>query len=301
MIVSSENDKPLVGKVALVTGSARGAGRAMVLEFARQGASVVVADRTDKPFLLPGTIHTVAAEAAALGVLAVPFKVDVRIEDEIIALRDAVLSAFGTIDYVVNNAGIQFASRTWELPTERWDDVLSVNARGTFLMCKNFISSMIEKGRGSILNISSVVGRAGSLDVEISEDGLPSVVTAQAAYAASKGAIDQLTVILAREVRPFNVAVNSLAPSGAVDTEGQRHLIADQRIRTQWEPADHYARVAVWVCQQPPAKLTGQLLYSRQTSSQFGICKRWCCATLGDRPIIGGPWRVVPNPAVREE
>ncbi len=270
-------ERSLKDTVAVVTGSARGAGRHIALEMAKEGAKVVVADRTDKPFQLPGTIFTVADEIKALGGVAMPFKMDLRSEEDVVALRDAVLKEFGTVDVVINNAGIQFTAPVWELPTERWDQVMGVNPRGTFLMCKHFLPTLIAKRNGAIVNISSAAGRGPTPMMSV--------------YAASKAAIDYFTLSLAEEVRDYDIAVNCLAPTAAVDTEGQRHLDRDNP--EGWktlEPTDHYARVAVWLAKQAASTFTGHLVYSRQMAAKFGICREWCCNPM--RPVIGGAWRV---------
>jgi NAD(P)-dependent dehydrogenase (short-subunit alcohol dehydrogenase family) len=271
-------ERSLKGTVAVVTGSARGAGRMIALELVREGANVVVADRTDTPFMLPGTIHTVADEIKDMGGIALPVKVDLRQEDEIVALRDTVLREFGTVDVVINNAGIQYTAPVWELPTERWDQVMAVNPRATFLMCKHFLPALIEKRAGAILNISSLAGRSPQPHTSV--------------YAASKAAVDYFTLSLAAEVRPHNIAVNCLAPTGVVDTEGTRHLVerGDPDQLKLAEPAQHYAKVAVWLVKQEAASFTGHLVYSRQLAAKYGICKEWCCMSLG--PLVGGPWRV---------
>lgn len=269
--------RDLKDKVAVVTGSARGAGRVIALQLAAAGAKVVVADRSDKEFMLPGTIYSVAEEIKNAGGTAFPFKIDLRNEEEVVALRDAVLKEFGTADVVVNNAGITFASRVVDLPTERWDQVMSVNPRGTFLMCKYFAPTLIEKKNGAILNISSVAGRGPAPSMPV--------------YSASKAAIDYLTLSLAEELREFNVAVNCLAPTTAVSTEGQLHLDREHPERlARLEPTEHYAKVAVWLCKQDVSTLTGQLVWSRQTAAKFGICQEWCCNPSG--PVVGGSWRI---------
>lgn len=269
--------RDLKDKVVVVTGSARGAGRVIALQLAAEGAKVVVADRSDKEFMLPGTIYSVVEEIKNAGGTAFPFRVDLRNEEEIVALRDAVLKEYGTVDVVVNNAGITFASRIVDLPTERWDQVMGVNPRGTFLMCKHFLPTLMEKRAGAILNISSIAGRGPS-------PGMP-------VYSASKAAIDYLTLSLAEEVREHNIAVNCLAPTTAVSTEGQLHLDREHPERVaRLEPTEHYAKVAVWLCKQEASTLTGQLVWSRQAAAKFGICQEWCCNP--SQPVVGGSWRI---------
>lgn len=271
-------ERTLRDAVVVVTGSARGAGREIAIQAAREGAKVVVADRTDKPFMLPGTIYTVADEINEAGGTALPFQVDLRFEEQIVAMRDAVLAEFGTADVIVNNAGIQFMAHVVDLPTERWDQVMAVNSRATFLVSKHFLPTLIAKGNGAILNISSIAGRGP----------MPNM----SCYAATKAAIDYFTLALAEEVREHNIAVNCLAPTWQVSTEGTQHLYRDTpELLKQSEPTEHYARVALWLMKQEAATFTGQLVWSRQLAAQYGICKEWCCGPRG--PVVGGSPRVM--------
>ncbi len=173
----------LKDKVVVVTGSARGAGRAQALALAREGARVVVADRTVAPrpdLLMEDTVFSVADKIKEAGGTALPVKCDVREEADIVALRDKVLESFGTVDAIVNNAAITFMSKAWEIPTERWDRVMAINPRATFLMCKHFLPTFMDKRRGSIVNLSSPAGRGPAPEMSV--------------YSASKAAIDYFTL-----------------------------------------------------------------------------------------------------------
>jgi citronellol/citronellal dehydrogenase len=255
-------------KVVVITGSAGGIGQVMALAIAQKGAKVVVADRRDQPFAkLPGTILETAQEIEKGGGQAFPVRVDLRREEEIIALKDAVLEHFGTVDVVINNAGIQYMAPIWEMPIERWDQVMSVNMSGTFLMCKHFLPTMIAKRSGTILNISSTAGRSGL--------GSPM----RSAYGVSKAAIDYFTLGLAQEVKEYNIAVNCLAPSGSVDTSANRLVLTDEDLWKSWEPTEHYVRAAVWLAKQE-FPYTGNLVFSRQLILEKDLCNSWCCQTL---------------------
>jgi len=283
--------EPLKDKVVVVTGSARGAGRAQALAIARQGAKMVVADRTVAPrpdLLMQDTIFTVADRISREGGTALPVKCDVREEGDIVALRDKVLERFGTVDVIVNNAAITLSARAWEIPSERWDRVMAVNPRATFLMCKYFLPTLMEKRRGSIVNLSSPAGRGPAPGMSV--------------YSASKAAIDYFTLSLAEEVREYNIAVNSIAPTGGIDTEGNRQIFQDDPAWVDtWEPAEHFALGVVWLAKQDAQSFTGNLVYSRALISQFGLCRRWCCAALGAAPSVAGPLRVEwePNLSVK--
>ena len=113
------------------------------------------------------------------------------------------------------------------------------------------------------------------------------------AYSASKAAIDYFTLSVAEELREYGIAVNSLAPSGAIDTEAARQIFSDDEdFIATWEPADHFALGVVWLAKQSPDTFTGNLVYSRALISQKQLCRKWCCATLGAHPCIAGPVRV---------
>ena len=272
------DSESLANKVAVVTGSARGVGLGIALALAQEGCKIVVADRTEEAFTLPGTIYTSAKAIEDMGGTALAVRTDMRYEEQIIELKKQTLDAFGTVDIIVNNAGITYGAKVWEMATERWDLVMSVNVRGTFLMCKHFLPVLIEKRSGSIINISSPSGRGPHPNRSV--------------YSASKAAVDYFTLSLAEEVREFNIAVNCLAPSGGIDTEGNRHLFPDPSVWDQWEPREHFALAVSWLAKQSADSYTGQLVYSRPLISKYGLCKKWCCSALGREPYIGGPLSV---------
>jgi len=169
------------GKRALVTGGASGIGAAVVQRLAEAGAEVVAAD-------LNGSV-----------------KLDVRDE-----LQVAPLMA--DVDILVNAAGIGSTTNAPDTPIEVWDDVLDVNARGTFLCCKHAIPGMIARGGGSIVNIASIAGLIGLRN--------------RAAYCASKGAVVALTRALAVDHVGDGIRVNAVAP-GTVDSPWVRRLVED--------------------------------------------------------------------------
>jgi NAD(P)-dependent dehydrogenase (short-subunit alcohol dehydrogenase family) len=271
----------LKDKVAVVTGSARGVGWATVHALAAEGAKVVVADRTEKArpdLMMPNTIYDVAEQIKEKGGTAIPVKVDLRHEDQIIELKNKTLEAYGTVDIVVNNAAITFGAKVWELPTERWDQVMAVNPRASFIMAKNFLPILMEKRSGSIINLSSPAGRGPAPGMSI--------------YSASKAAIDYFTLSLAAEVKEYNIAVNCIAPTGAIYSEGNLQLFKEQSWIDTWEPREHFALGVVWLAKQDAQSFTGNLVYSRQLISQMRICTKWCCAAMGSAPSVGGPMRV---------
>lgn len=281
----------LKDKVVVVTGSARGAGRAQALAFGKEGAKVVVADRTVAPrpdLLMHDSIFSVAEKIQQQGGTALPVKCDLREEQDIIALRDKVLETYGTVHAIVNNAAITFSARAWEIPTQRWDMVMAVNPRATFLMCKYFLPTLMAQRSGAIVNLSSPAGRGPCPGMSV--------------YSASKAAIDYFTLSLAEEVREYHIAVNCIAPTGGIDTEGNRQIFKDDPLWTEtWEPAEHFALAVVWLAKQDASSFTGNLVYSRALIAKMGLCRKWCCAALGAEPSIAGPLRVEwePNLSVK--
>jgi len=187
-------DFDLTGKVCIVTGGGRGIGRGMAEGLARNGAAVVLTGRTRS---------TLDEAAAAIGENAFVVTADVSVEAEVLALRDAVLTRYGKIDVLVNNAGVNAIFKGIERTSlDEWLQIIDVNLTGVFLCCKH-LGGAIGQG-GSVINVSSVAGHAGLLR------SVP--------YCASKGGVELLTKALALDWAARGVRVNTLAP-GWVDTD----------------------------------------------------------------------------------
>ena len=188
----------LQGKVALITGAARGQGAAEARLFAQEGAKVVLADVLDQE----GSV--VAAEIAEAGGDAVYVHLDVTNEDEWDAAIQSAVYSFGKIDILINNAGIWRRGHVLETSSEQWDELLGVNAKGVFLGTKAAIPEMRKAGGGSIINISSTAGLVGS--------------RTSAAYSASKGAVRIFTKSTAIQYAAEGIRANSIHP-GPIDTD----------------------------------------------------------------------------------
>lgn len=197
------------GKIALVTGAARGIGEAIALTLAREGADVVIVDVD-----LEGA-QRVAQEVEGLGRKTLAIQVDVSQRDDVQRLVSEVVSAFGTISILVNNAGIIRRGTFLEHSPEDWDRVLSVNLGGTFNCTQEVVPLMIKQGGGKIINISSVVGKMGDL-------------ASAPSYGTSKGAINTFTKSLARELAPYGINVNAVAPH-AIETDMSREWSEEKR------------------------------------------------------------------------
>ena len=189
----------LKGKVALISGAARGQGAAEARLFVNEGARVVIADVLDtEADRLAGEINQKAATR-----VSVPIHLDVTRAEDWRAAVAACEREFGGLDILVNNAGILNVKGVSDTDEEEWDAVINVNQKGVWLGTKIAVPAMKKRGSGSIVNISSIYGLIGS--------------GGSAAYHASKGAVRILTKTAAVEYAPFNIRVNSVHP-GVIKT-----------------------------------------------------------------------------------
>ena len=196
----------LTGRVALVTGAGRGLGRTIAIALAAAGADIVASARTQTE------IVSLASEVTAMGRRAKAITCDVTSEASCEGLVDAAVAAFGRVDVLVNNAGINVRKPVLELGFDEYKRVLATNLHGYFLCAKAAGRRMVEQRSGKVINVSSIMGRVA----------LPE----QSAYASSKGAIEQLTKVLALEWAAANVQVNALGPA-YFETELTRPLFED--------------------------------------------------------------------------
>ncbi|MCM5570261.1 SDR family oxidoreductase [Burkholderiaceae bacterium FT117] len=237
----------LKDKVALVTGGAKGIGEAIAKRFATEGAKVVIADRdTDAGRALAGNdpaLHFVQADVAAPGSGA--------------SLVAAAVERFGRLDILVNNAGITHAASFLDLREEDFDRVMSVNLRAYFTVGQAAARQMVAQGSGgAIVNMSSVNAVLAIAD--------------QVPYVVSKGAVNQLTRVMALSLAPHDIRVNAVGP-GTIATELARQAVmgspeARQRLlsrtpmRRLGEP-DEVAKVALFLASDDASYLTGQIVY----------------------------------------
>ncbi|MCS6847670.1 MAG: 3-oxoacyl-[acyl-carrier-protein] reductase [Anaerolineae bacterium] len=183
----------LQGKSAIVTGASRGIGRAIAIELARRGASVVVNYKASE-----AAAHDVVKTITEAGGTAIAFKADVSKLDEATALVKAALDAFGKLDILVNNAGTTRDTLLMTMSEDDWDTVINADLKSVFNCCKAAVRPMIRARSGRIINISSVVGLAGQ--------------GGQTNYAAAKAGVIGFTKSLAKELGSRNITVNAVAP-----------------------------------------------------------------------------------------
>jgi meso-butanediol dehydrogenase/(S,S)-butanediol dehydrogenase/diacetyl reductase len=196
----------LKDSVAIVTGGARGIGRGIAYELAKEGARIVIAD-------VPATgadREQTIAEIKRLGSDAIGIDVDVRDYAQCQEMVQKTIDTWGQVDVLVNNAGVISVGFVVGLTEEAWDLVMDVNVKGTFLCSKAVAQHMMERRRGRIINLSSQAGKSGSAAVSH--------------YCASKFAVIGFTQSLAKEMGPFDVTVNAICP-GEVDTHMWQNVL----------------------------------------------------------------------------
>lgn len=204
--------KLLQDKVVLITGASRGIGRSIAEECAKQGAKVAFTYLSSEE-----KAKALETELAANGVEAKGFKSDASKFDEAQSLVDNVIEAFGTIDVLVNNAGITRDTLLMRMSEQQWDDVMNTNLKSAFNLTKAVQRPMLKARKGSIVNMSSVVGVSGN--------------AGQSNYAASKAGLIGFTKSIAQELGSRNIRCNAIAP-GFIETEMTAAL--DQKVVEEW-------------------------------------------------------------------
>ena len=247
----------LDGKVALVTGGARGLGRAMALAYAREGADVAIVART------PSELDVVASEIRALGQRAHAINAELTTSEGANRAAQETIAELTKIDILVNNVGgyrlftndLTHAVSVLDITEEEWRRVIESNLTTTFLTCKAVLPHMIERGSGVIVNLTSRNvarrGRAG-----------------QASYGASKAAVERLSESLADEVKDFGIAVNILDPGWNLTRPNDDY---DDEVHKRMRLPDDISDVAVYMALQTPETMTGQLVAAPEYDEEHGI------------------------------
>lgn len=197
------NDFSLAGKVALVTGGRRGIGKMMTLALAEAGADVAVCDIVAED----GDLSNVAAELKKNDRKCLPIQADTSRKPEVESMVKDVIKHFKRIDILVNNAGINAPKCLLDLSEEDWDRVMNVNLKGYFLCAQAAAREMIKRRQGSIINIASQLAFR--------------TIPEESVYSITKAGVVKLTRLLARELGPYNIRTNAIAP-GMVRTEFNR-------------------------------------------------------------------------------
>ncbi|BDH61106.1 3-oxoacyl-[acyl-carrier-protein] reductase FabG [Lysinibacillus sp. PLM2] len=238
----------LDGKVAVVTGASRGIGRAIALLLAKEGAKVVVNYSGSEQ-----KAAQVVDEITSMGTEAIAVQANVSDAESVQNLMDTAIKKFGSIDVLVNNAGITRDNLLMRMKEDEWDDVINTNLKGVFLCTKAVTRQMMKQRSGRIINISSIVGVMGN--------------PGQANYVAAKAGVIGLTKTTSRELASRNILVNAIAP-GFITTEMTDELSEDLKsamlaqipLAKLGQPED-IAKAVIFLASEDSSYMTGQTLH----------------------------------------
>jgi 3-oxoacyl-[acyl-carrier protein] reductase len=239
----------LKGKVAVITGSSRGVGRAVALAYGKEGASVVVNYCSNED-----AAGEVVASIREMGGRAVPFRADVAKPAEAEALVQTAIEGFGGLDILVNNAGLSRPAMLLKMSEDEWDQVVGVHLKGTFFCTQSAASYMTQQKRGKIINVTSVAGIVGTVG--------------QINYSAAKGGLISFTKSAARELARYHICVNAIS-LGIVATDMTEKIRADEKLREiymnrillrRFAEPDDISPAFVFLGSDESSYITGQLL-----------------------------------------
>jgi 3-oxoacyl-[acyl-carrier protein] reductase len=230
----------LKDKIALVTGGARGIGKAVALAYAGEGAKLAICARTESE------IDATVREIQGLKRECRGWVCDVSLEESVKQLGQEIQKAYGRIDILVNNAGVMTRPvPLTELEVKKWDYTIAVNLRGPFLVTQEVLPLMIRQKSGSIINVSSGLGRTGYANF--------------GAYSVSKWGLEGFTQTLAAEVRSYNIRVNSVDPG----------YVATKMTRYQGKELDSVPGVFVFLASDESRRITGRMLSSSRWAAEI--------------------------------
>jgi len=262
----------LTGKVAIVTGASRGVGAATARALAAAGVSVACAARaTDAtPLPLPGTIDDTVRRIEAAGGRAIAVPTNLAVDAEVEAMVATTVAQLGPVDILVNNAAITFAGDL-ELPMKRFDLIFAVDLRAPVIATQAVVPSMIERGSGAIVNVSS----AAALNA----------YPGQMAYGMAKAALERFTASAAAHLRPHGIPVNTFRIDVPVASEGFLAAMPDFD-HSDWEPPEVAAEGIIWMLGRPP-DYTGNNDGMARLRADHGIM-----ASRAGRPHVQAPGMV---------
>ena len=260
----------LEGRVAVVTGTSRGIGKATALLFAKEGAKVVCAARTmnDGEHMLEGSLSSTVAEIKKADGIALALATDVSDESSCMHLLETAKKEFGPVDVLVNNAALSYFTPIKDYPTKRWIRAFTVNVHGPFMLCKLVLPDMIARHCGAIVNVSS--GAA----VGPGRGPYQSVAGGGTMYGATKAALERFSQGLAEEVYQYGITVACVSPSLVVPTPGTvYHKLVTGLDDPQGESPEMMAKAILLLATEPLDKVTGRVTYSQAILKEFGWIK----------------------------
>ncbi|HEX5121523.1 MAG TPA: NAD(P)-dependent oxidoreductase [Pseudonocardiaceae bacterium] len=250
----------LSGRTIIMSGGSRGIGLAIAVRAAADGANVTLIAKTDQPDpRLPGTIHTAAAEIEQAGGKVLPFVGDIRDDDRVAEAVAATVERFGGIDIVVNNASAINLAAVGDLPAKRYDLMLDINARGTFLLTSLALPHLLSSSNPHVLTLSPPLDP----DRRWLRDHAP--------YTVSKYAMTMLTIGVAEHYRDRGVAANCLWPRTTIATAAIQNIVGGEAAMAVSRRPEIMADAAHEVLVQPAAGYTGQTLIDEDVLRAAGV------------------------------
>ena len=243
----------LSNKTIIITGASRGIGRAMALRFARDGANIVIAAKSAKPHpKLKGTIYSVAEEVEAAGGKALPYKLDVRLEEQINTMMEAAAHHFGGIDVLINNAGAISLTPVERTPIKRYDLMQAINSRAVFICSQAALPFLKVSANPHILSLSPPL----NLSIKWLKDHAP--------YTLSKYGMTMLSLGMAAEFESHGIAVNCLWPKTAIATAAIEFVVGNRDLFKNCRKPEIIADAAYEILITENRQLTGQTLVDEQ-------------------------------------
>jgi citronellol/citronellal dehydrogenase len=262
----------LKGKTLFITGASRGIGLAIALRAARDGANVAIAAKTTEPHpKLPGTVHTAAKEIEAAGGQALALATDIRFEDQVQAAMAATVARFGGIDILVNNASAISLTGTLETPIKRFDLMMGINTRGTFLCSQACLPHLKRAANPHILTLSPPLNLS------------PRWFAPHVAYTIAKYGMSLCVLGMAEEFRGAGVAVNALWPRTIIATAALQ-MIPGVDVGRGRKP-EILADAAHWILTQPARAVTGNFFIDEDVLARAGVSDLSAYAVDPKKPL----------------
>ena len=237
----------LANKVAIVTGASKGIGRAIALELAAQGASIVINYRSSREEAM-----TLLEEIKSFGGSAIVCRADISKSEEAIALIEEAIHCYGRVDILINNAGISHVGLFMDMTFEAINNIINTDLLGAMNTTRAIVEGMISRKSGVIVNISSIWGQCGA--------------SCEVVYSAAKAAINGFTKALAKELGPSNIRVNAVAP-GVIDTEmnawvskEDMALLKEDIPLSRIGSPEEVAKTTAFLCSEESSYITGQII-----------------------------------------
>lgn len=246
----------LENKVALITGGGTGIGAGIARMFAREGAQVIICGRREGP------LKEVADEIDKNGGEVIYCLADVSSQKQIQEMIETITMKYGSVDILINNAGVYIPDDITSTSEEEWDRVMDIDAKGVYLMSKAVLPDMIKKGKGKIINIASIAGLFG--------------FEKSAAYCAAKGAVVNLTREMALDYAPKGICVNAIAP-GVIDTDMTKPFLQNEQAKQGFLSKTPVGRVGT------PEDIAKGAVYLASDESDF---------VVGQILVIDGGWTI---------